>query len=88
MRGGLPPSSRYRERVTPASVRKFKPPAADELGEQDLTVGKRKALLWAKRLKRVFQYRSEYLQRLWRSDEDCASQIVDESRTAALKMRL
>ncbi len=56
--GVLAPNSRYRERVTPASVRKFKNPAADVeadgLEEPDLTVGKRKGLCWAKRLKRVF----------------------------------
>jgi hypothetical protein len=58
VRGGLPYHGRYRERVTPASVRKFKTPAADVeadgLEEPDLTVGKRKGLCWAKRLKRVF----------------------------------
>ena len=57
-RGGLAYNSRYRERVTPVSVRKFKKPAADVeidgLEEPDLTVGKRKGLCWAKRLRRVF----------------------------------
>lgn len=50
--GVLAPNSRYRERVTPASVRKFKNPAADVeadgLEEPDLTVGKRKGLVLGK----------------------------------------
>ncbi len=51
--------------MTPVSVRKFKKPAADVendgLEEPDLTVGKRKGLCWAKRLKRVFNIGKRYV---------------------------
>ena len=57
-RGGFPPNSRYRERMTPVTGGKVKKSTADAeadgLEEPDLTVGKRKGLCWAKRLKRVF----------------------------------
>ena len=64
-RGGLPSNSRYRDRVTPVSGGKVKKPIADAeadgLEEPDLSVGKRKGLCWAKRLKRVFTRAAQVL---------------------------
>ena len=56
--GVLAPNSRYRESVTPLSVRQVKPASADVEAdgpdEPDLRAGRRKGLCWAMRLKRVF----------------------------------
>ena len=56
--GVLAPNSRYRESVTPHSVRKVEPASADVEAdgpdEPGLRAGRRKGLCWAMRLKRVF----------------------------------
>ena len=56
--GVLAPNSRYRESVTPLSVRQVEPASADVEAdgreEPNPGAGKRKGLCWAKRLKRVF----------------------------------
>jgi hypothetical protein len=57
-RGGLPPNSRYRERITPTRSVKVKKTTTDEEADGgeglDQTAGKRKGMCWAQRLKRVF----------------------------------
>ena len=75
--GVLAPNSRYRESVTPLSIRKVKPVTADVeadgLEKPNPRAGKRKGLYGRpprKEAQASVQYRGECLQCMWLADED------------------
>ena len=86
LNGVLAPNSRYRESVTPHSVRKVEPASADVEAdgpdEPGLRAGRRKGLCWAMRLKRVFNIDVSVC-------SACGGpmKIIAESRTTASKIR-